>query len=49
MNIWELRYTGCNNWHKIPFGNLEKFLVKNSSKLGQIQEIKISVLEGDTP
>jgi hypothetical protein len=45
MNIWEIRYTGCNNWHKISFGKLEEFLLKNKEKLGQVQEIKLVVVE----
>ena len=45
MNIWELRFTGCENWHKIEFGKLEEFLLKHKEKLGQIQELEIGVLE----
>jgi hypothetical protein len=46
MNIWEVRFTGQSNYHKIPFGGLEVFLLKHTDKLpDNVQEIKVSVLE----
>jgi hypothetical protein len=43
--LWEIRYTGCSEWHKVPFGGLERFLLSSGKKVSEVQEIRISVLE----